>query len=67
MKNMKKMKINKYNDFCDRHCKLCTSLVCDGVNDTEARDGCEYFRDEFPEEVKNIEYWKVLDKILGDK
>lgn len=63
-KSMKKMKIDKYNDFCDRHCKWCTSLVCDGVNDTEARDGCQYFRDEFPEEVKDVEYWKTLYKIL---
>lgn len=67
VENMKKMKIDKYNDFCDRHCKWCTSLVCDGVNNTEARDGCQYFRDEFPEEVKDVEYWKVLDKVLGDK
>lgn len=65
--NMKKMKIDKYNDFCDRHCKWCTSLVCDGVNNTETRDGCQYFRDEFPEEVKDVEYWKVLNKVLGDK
>lgn len=57
-------KIDKYNDFCDRHCKWCTSLVCDGVNDTKARDGCEYFRGEFPEEVKDTEYWKTLDKVL---
>ena len=64
VKSMKKMKIDKYNDFCDRHCKWCTSLVCDGVNDTEARDGCQYFRDEFPEEVKDVEYWKTLYKIL---
>lgn len=63
-KSMKKMKIDKYNDFCDRRCKYCTSLVCDGVNDTEARDGCQYFRDEFPEEVKDVEYWKTLNKIL---
>lgn len=60
-------KIDKYNDFCERHCKWCTSLVCDGVNDTKARDGCQYFRDEFPEEVKDTEYWKTLDKVLGDK
>ena len=58
------MKIDKYSDFCDSHRKWCTSLVCDGVNDTEARDGCQYFRDEFPEEVKDVEYWKTLDKIL---
>ena len=64
VKSMKKMKIDKYNDFCDRHCKWCTSLVCDGVNDTKARDGCKYFRDEFPEEVKDTEYWKTLDKVL---
>ena len=43
-KSMKKMKIDKYNDFCDRR--------------------CQYFRDEFPEEVKDVEYWKTLDKIL---
>lgn len=64
VKSMKKRKINKYNDFCDRHRKRCTSPVCDSVNDTEARDGCQYFRDEFPEEVKDVEYWKTLDKIL---
>ena len=64
VKNMRKMKIDKYNDFCDRRCKWCTSLVCDRVNDTEARDGCRYFRDEFPEEVKDVEYWRTLDKIL---
>lgn len=64
VKNTKKRKIDKYSDFCDRHCKWCTSLVCDSVNDTEARDDCRYFRDEFPEEVKDVEYWKTLDKIL---
>lgn len=53
--------------FCDRHCRCCTSLVCDGINDEEARDGCQYFRDEFLEEVKDVEYWKTLDKILGDR
>ena len=64
MIGVKKRKIDKYNDFCGRHCKWCTSLVCDGVNDTEAGDGCQYFRDEFPEEVKDVEYWKTLDRIL---
>lgn len=61
------MKIDRYNDFCDRHCKWRTSLVCNGVNDAEARDMCEYFRNEFPEEVKDVEYWEALDKILGDR
>ena len=56
-RNMKKMKIDKYNDFCDRHCKWCTSLVCGGVNDTEARDGCEYkaWHEKWCKKVKETE------------
>lgn len=38
-----------YNDedkFYEKYCRGCSSLVCSGVRDTVAREGCGYYRHE---------------------
>lgn len=37
---------NDEDEFYKKYCKGCSSLVCNGVRDTVAREGCGYYRQE---------------------
>lgn len=37
---------NDEDEFYKKYCRGCSSLVCNGVRDTVAREGCGYYRQE---------------------
>lgn len=37
---------NDEDEFYKKYCRGCSSLVCSGVRDTVAREGCGYYRQE---------------------
>ena len=39
------------DEFYKKYCRGCSSLVCTGVRDTVAREGCRYYRHEMTKEV----------------
>lgn len=42
---------NDEDEFYKKYCKGCSSLVCSGVKDTVAREGCRYYRHEMKKET----------------
>ena len=42
---------NDEDEFYKKYCKGCSSLVCSGVRDTVAREGCRYYRHEMKKET----------------
>ena len=38
-------------NFTKKYCRKCSSLVCTGVGDTVAREGCKHYRHEMKEET----------------
>lgn len=42
---------NDEDEFYKKYCRGCSSLVCDGVRDTVAREGCRYYRHEMKKET----------------
>lgn len=59
------------DEFYKKYCRTCSSLVCGGVRDTVAREGCRYYRhemkkenfDNLPLEVGTIKLPKYSAKI----
>ena len=44
---------NDEDEFYKRYCRGCSSLVCSGVRDTVAREGCRYYRHEMKKETSD--------------
>lgn len=42
---------NDEDEFYNKYCRGCSSLVCSGVRDTVAREGCRYYRHEMKKET----------------
>ena len=42
---------NDEDEFYKKYCRGCSSLVCSGVRDTVAREGCRYYRHEMKKET----------------
>lgn len=42
---------NDEDEFYKKYCRECSSLVCSGVRDTVAREGCRYYRHEMKKET----------------
>ena len=42
---------NDEDEFYKKYCRGCSSLVCSGVRDTVAREGCRYYRQEMKKET----------------
>ena len=42
---------NDEDEFYKKYCRGCSSLVCSGVRDTVAREGCRYYRQEMRKET----------------
>ena len=42
---------NDEDEFYKKYCRGCSSLVCSGVRDTVAREGCKYYRHEMKKET----------------
>lgn len=48
----------KQDEFYKKYCRWCSSLVCTGVEDVEARKGCKYYQHDYKERI--IEEIKLL-------
>ena len=44
---------NDEDEFYKKYCRGCSSLVCSGVRDTVAREGCRYYRHEMKKETSD--------------
>lgn len=44
---------NDEDEFYKKYCRGCSSLVCSGVRDTVAREGCGYYRQEMKKETSD--------------
>ena len=44
---------NDEDEFYKKYCMGCSSLVCGGVRDTIAKEGCKHYRREMKEETHN--------------
>lgn len=50
------------DEFYKKYCRWCSSLVCTGVRDTVAREGCKYYRYEMKKERQASENDVVTNK-----
>ena len=57
---------NDEDEFYTKYCRGCSSLVCSGVRDTVAREGCRHYRHEMKKEnLNNLEMHDCTEELLN--